>query len=870
MNNRVKKYLRRLRNAAITVGLFAIGLLIYRLYLQSFTSFDFSHLTPSRSAYETSEFSPIEGSSVPNMVRVAENEILALYINEQTTAIAVYDKRNSHVWHSSPPGMNQDPIANPFERNIMSSLIGLRYFNALNREIPQWSYNDSVAFGQTEIFGIPNGVSIKYTMGNTDLGINALPRHIEVTRFQERVLAQVEDNEDIRFLNRNWLEFDIKPGFVQMLEGARTGVNAKRMLDIFERIGYTADELEFDNEAAGYESDISFDIITMYIEITLEGDSLVFNVPLDRVVLASEEHSISRIDIMRYFGAGGAEDEGFMFVPGGSGALIEFNNGKHMEEQYAGNVYGLDFLMHMIHPQMVQPVRLPVLGINKGSAALVAHIENGAALATVNADVAGRLSSFNYTYFSFSIRNFQDLNLGLTGINPSALTSMTAVQSHGYEGDITVRYHFIAGDEISIGDMAAVYQRFLVNTGALTPLTGVSDRTFYLDIIGAADVRRHILGTPYSTLELMTTFEEMEGILDILNHGGVENIQLILHGWFNRGLNHDVAKNIRRVRGLGSLQAMQNLDKRLNASGGGLNPAINFKTTSYHSRNINHNFEATRDIAGMAGIMSGIARDALSSFFSLHNNDWFYLVNPAALPAHINSFAEAYKNLNISGVALTDLGSLVNENMYRRNPVDREHSRLISAEQLGKLNYDFNNMVVFGGNDFSLRYASHLVDIPTGTDRFYIIDSEVPFYQMVMFGFIEFAGVPVNLQRAQDPHRDLLTSIATGASPRFTMTGRLTRLFRFTPHERLYSTFYRNWVETAIEHYRVFNEVYRNLFSERIVNFTVIHDDGGTFGTASTVTVTEFSNGTRIYVNNTRQPFIFGDLYIEPLWFKVV
>ena len=870
-----KKFLRKWLGRIITLGIVAAGVAIFQLYLDSFDPYDYSHLTPVMNFGDAVEFTPLEGSIIPDMVRAAENDNLALYVDTETTFIAVYDKRNGHIWRSTPEGTNNDMIANPHERNTMNSAVGIWFYDERRRQHFRWSFNDSVAHEQAEIYSIPNGVAFRYVMGSVDLGIYALPRYMEIDRFETRVLDQVPSDDDRRWLRRNWIETSAMPGFVRMMDGARQAGNALRMIRIFEEIGYDIYELEYDNEAAGYESDVSFDIVTLYIEFVLDGDSLVVNLPLDRIELSGDEHLINSINIMRFFGAGGMDEEGYILVPSGSGGIIEFNNGRHTEERYFGIVYGLDYIMHTTRPQLIQPVRLPLFGINKGGAAMVAHVENGAALATINADVAGRLNSYNHAFFSFSIRSSQLLDIGLTGLHHHTVRNLNVIQSSAYTGDITIRYHFLAaneaGEDVSLGDMAAAYQQFLVDNGALTPLEGSSDRPFFLDIVGAADVQRHFLGTPYMGLEVMTTFQETNHILDILNNGDVRNIQMMLHGWFNRGINHDVAKDVSLIRGLGTVPEMIELNNRLSLDGGALNPVVNFMLTNFHSRNFNNTFEAARDVGGFIGVKSSLSRDTLFTRFTHHANDWFYLVSPVVLPFHVSDFIESYSsNIGIGNVALADLGDILIESLYRRNPVDREHARLIASDQMRRLANEFNNVVVFGGNDYSLRHASHLVDVPVRTDWFYIINHEVPFYQMVMHGFVEFAGHSVNLQPNPNARRDLLNSIATGAAPRFTMTAQPTRLFQFSPHERLYSTHYVNWVEQAIEQYHVFNNIHRYLRDKRIVDFIILADGSMDQDGMSKVTVTVFEDGTRIYVNNTRRPFEtdYG-VVIEPMWFVV-
>ncbi|MCL1877467.1 MAG: DUF5696 domain-containing protein, partial [Defluviitaleaceae bacterium] len=128
-------------------------------------------------------------------------------------------------------------------------------------------------------------------------------------------------------------------------------------------------------------------------------------------------------------------------------------------------------------------------------------------------------------------------------------------------------------------------------------------------------------------------------------------------------------------------------------------------------------------------------------------------------------------------------------------------------------------------------------------------------------GFIEFAGAPANMRDHYDPRLVLLNSMATGAAPRYMFTQMPTRFTQHTPHERLYSTHYRNWMQAAIDHYNTFNEVFAPLRAERIVNFEVLAGSYLYVG-GRQVTVTEFSNGTRIYVNNTTADFDAGGFII--------
>ncbi|MCL2225387.1 MAG: DUF5696 domain-containing protein [Defluviitaleaceae bacterium] len=873
---------RAWRNRILFVAIVALGVVAYIIYINSFTIYDFSHLTADavQDFGESLDFQPIGGVApvVTGMVRAAQTDYLALYINENNSQIAVVDLRygHNHIWYSSPPGAMQDMRANPFERGTMRSHIGFRFFTEARLRQFRWLYPDSKYENQFEIHSIPNGVRVNYIIGDMDLGIFRLPFFIETEYFNTRVMGQITDMMDIIKMQNFWRVSEDKPGFMQLAAGIiGVRIPTDNMLALFDSIGWTWDETVAQNELSGAEVEATMDYFRMTLEFILDDDRLIVNMPLSEFTTDSPVMPFN-LDFMKFFGAAGLDQDGFMLVPSGAGGVIRFNNGKEREEPFMSAVYGMDSLTNIIRPQVTQPVRLPVFGIQNETkgAAFLAQVYRGSGLATVNADVAGRTNSYNHAWFSFTLRASEALSMP-GGMGGGA--DMMVVQDEIFQGDITVIYHFLSSADTSnppgVGEMAEVYRNFLVENDILTPLDGPGDRTFYMDIIGAIDIQRHFMGTPFITTEVMTTLADAERFVEMLNEGASINavpVQMQLHGWFNRGINHDVAKNVRRINAVGSRQEMLDLNALLQRSGGNLNPAVNFQFTNYYSRRFNRNFESAKDLAGYIGFMSRYTmRDSLTVRFSPHANDWYLLVHPGALPFHIERFIPAFADRTaMDGLALTDLGDILTESLFRRDAVDRESARLIIHEQMGLLYNELDNLVVFGGNDYSFEFASHLVDVPTQADLQYIIDYEVPFFPMVVHGFIEFAGRPSNMREDYSPINVLLNSMATGASPRYTLTAVPTRNAQFSPHERFYSTHYVNWIEAAIQHYNIFNEVFAPLRGETISDFEVLAG-GYLYVGGRQVTVTEFSNGTRIYVNNTTRDFDAGGVTIPAEWFVV-
>ena len=103
-----------------------------------------------------------------SMKLVAENEYLALYIDETTTVAAVMDKKNGHVWYTNPPNRSEDPIAAAINKDKLSSQSSISYYNPTAQQRLMNNYSDCIRYEQFEITPVDNGVRIVYRLGKEE------------------------------------------------------------------------------------------------------------------------------------------------------------------------------------------------------------------------------------------------------------------------------------------------------------------------------------------------------------------------------------------------------------------------------------------------------------------------------------------------------------------------------------------------------------------------------------------------------------------------------------------------------------------------------------------------------------------------------
>ncbi|WP_274361293.1 DUF5696 domain-containing protein [Paenibacillus thermotolerans] len=800
-------------------------------------------------------FKPDPSNAVPGMKLVADNDALALYFHPETTEFAVMDKKSRKVWRSNPENRNEDSLASPFEKESLSSQLVITYRNSMGTIYTFSNFAQSINRGQFQAESIENGIRITYTLGDLSLGIDALPKLISKQRMEEKVLSKLDKATADYVMNR-YYPLESNPDVLERLDTAvERALVLKRMLQAFENAGYTEEDLAVDNDENGIGGGAGGNKpkFTIPLELRLDGGSLVVTVPAGQIE-ESQGYRIRMISLLGFFGAAGTDEQGYMLVPDGTGSLIYLNNGKTGQEVYAQRVYGEDENDNSgRRGQVAETVRLPVFGLKSGDNAWFAVIDQGDAIASINADISGRNNSYNNVYPGFAIRGEDELEL----YKGTKVEEIQLLTDNRYEGNLQVRYSFLSGKEASYSGMAKHYREALEKQGKLKPLESEGDMPFFLSVLGAVDKRKTFLGVPYNGMIAMTSFEDAGSIADRLKADGVSNLRMRYVGWFNGGMNHKVPDKVKVDGVLGGKKAFETLAGKLESMGGKLYPDVAFQHVYRDTLGFSPAADAARFVTREEAMRTPYNRAFNSMDYDLGT---YYLMSPAKLPYYVDRFMDRYKGLGIDAVSLRDLGDLVHADYRVDRVIFRETSKAIAEEQLKKMKEQYDDVLIAGGNSYALPFADQLVNVPTSTSMFNITDEEVPFYQMVVHGYADYAGAPINLNDEQDVHAHLLRSIELGAAPHFLWSNESSAKLKFTRYDTMYSTQYSSWYDQAVDMYKKVNETLSGLRRVKIENH-IRHANG--------VVEVQYENGISLYINYTDRPVTVNGTRIDAQNFTV-
>lgn len=765
-------------------------------------------------------------------VLYAENENLKLYADIESASVAVYDKRTGETVYSNPPDADNDKTANKTNKNYLKSQFLLDYYNSGLTSSTYDSYSMSVSLGNFSAAGIENGIAFTYIVG-VDTIQYLTPSYLPAERYEtlyEQLGDQAKKAADIVYEQR-------EDGYWISDKGSSRTREMARVSKEFEALGVTKEEYLEMEAYAGKEQAETLGF-TVTLEWTLGKDYVEATVPAGAI----EERGggkIYRIQLLPYMAAADTTESGYMVVPNGSGSLIRFNNGKNTAAVYSQYVYDLDLIDgDYTQTQLTETVRMPLWGICREKTGVLATIEGGSALASINADVSGRSNSYNNAYAMFTLRGAELLSLFGAG----ETSEMPIVEDELYAEDLTVRYTLPTGENAGYSGLANYYRARLISEGVLTAQTESGDIPFYYDLIGGVKETTHFMGIQYLHVRAMTTFREADEIAQRLNKAGVRHQVVNFRGWMNGGYYHDVANRVSVLSELGGKQALEELSDALTRLGGELYADVAFQKVTSISKRYMANQETSRYYGAGYVARFGVNNPAnLRRTSSLGYDENIYdLLSPKFLPYYVSGFLNSTKDLNITGISLRDLGSELHADKRRTEVIDREQALMVVRNELADIADSGKKVMVSGGNLYAVKGANHVIDAPMGATEYVIVDETIPLYEMILHGCVNYTGQAMNTAVSEDWQNELLSMIEYGASPRYTFTAQEASDMKYTALNSLYATTFANWADTAAENYAYLNGALSAVSGAQMVEHTIISD---------TLRSVRYDNGVTIYIN---------------------
>lgn len=550
--------------------------------------------------------------------------------------------------------------------------------------------------------------------------------------------------------------------------------------------------------------------LTLPVSFILRGTVLEASCDLS-LVEKSEGLTLISIAFLPYFGAvrykagegGLSAIEDYFLLPDGAGALM--HTGVEDDNRSAVfSVYSKEYHEYSV------PCSLGAYGIKRGDRALAVTVTEG--------DENSLIKVFRSNADSENINRIYPEFI----ITPVSGFSGNIKAAESYKGKLAVSYELLSGKNASYIGIATSVRQALIKNSFLKDSISENEYPLYVRVTGSVDG---------SKKEAATSFQQAENLLNILKSKGINNINMILEGFFKKGLSADSSSKI----GISSVCGGE----------ADLSALLNFSSTQslrvFAGIDLLTSHSALDASKGISGEKTELIRENELAPYIGEEILKAYYVRPSVLSSGTRNIVSLMKKFPFTGVSILD-SSETQGAVYDS-----------SGDSFGKYFDEINSSlsavssvssVMLRGSSFNIVKNADYLDCVSFSSYLPVTDAyrTVPFIPAVLHGSVIYSGEAANT--TEFSRLQLLKSAEYGAA--------VSYLWNFSENSDKY---YEHNLSEAVDFYLKAEKDFTFLASKRITDH-FIYEDG--------VFCTEYEGGVRIFVNYNNYSVIIGDVAVMP------
>lgn len=796
------------------------------------------------------EFKTLNADS--GMIKAAEDDKLILWLDGSTSGIVVESKETGDKFYAVPENSLNDPRASKNTRNLVSSPVVVTYYSISSQKTIEFdSYSNATTEDRVTWAPLEDGkgVRVRMVIGREEAA-RLIPEQISEAGFEalmERV-KEVDGDSAVRQIRALYLKYTYEtaneeqrekyPALDQMdiycLKTSANIYNREELEKYFRNIGYTYEEIDAAYAELGYVSRTeAFACFRMNIDYILEDGRLKVDLDAGEIDYDRDLFVLTNLRLLPFFGAGVTGDEGYVFIPDGSGAVINFNNdGSKKNQLTTGKLYGPDAAeTNADRGSQKLEFRYPVFGIKDEGKAILGIVTDGDGVANINCQLGNMIHSYNTSYADFILCQGAQYES-----NFASQENWVQYDRTGYQGHISLEYHFLTGEDADYSGMAMAYQDYLRRE--VLPNQTQQDQTMplMLETLGTVKNTVRVVGVPSFRSVEVTSYEEAAEIVRELSEAGIGNINLRYQNWYNGGEFNYFSTSLKMESAAGSKSDLKELNQLLQENGGRL-----FMDGELMLGDVREYFDFSYRLSadGVRNLFNKQAYYPLLNPTTMKTMTYYLCVDPAKLLSYYDSFSKKYGKLGMENISLGSVGEVLNSNYRKSGYVNRQDAEEIERELLNRAAAEYQNVLVDSGNAYSFDSADYILNLPDTNSNYIIEDGSVPFIQMALHGYITYAGMPINF--ADDYEDSILRCIEYGSVPYFMLCDTEGYVLKNSgENNRFYTVVYEDWKDKLIDAYGRISKALSGVQDAHMIR----HEE-----VAENLYKSTYDNGTVIYVN---------------------
>jgi len=585
------------------------------------------------------------------------------------------------------------------------------------------------------------------------------------------------------------------------------------------------------------------------VNVSLEDDQLIVNIPDESIVEQKEGSYISAVSVYPFMGYTFLDDEeGYMLIPDGNGALIHLNNKEgRYSTGFSQMIYGKDIgftdsgtqTLLWDEVDMVRSANqiiAPIFGMAHTNQNLgyLAIVEKGEKRASVEAHPNGVMVNYNRCFAKFLLRDIyiQPLN----NSNSGTVTNVEADRTHT---DLQVRYMLLSGEDANYSGMAVEYRNYLLDNGLVT----IKDNSYNtrVDFLGT-DREEFLMGTKAVTV---TTVDNIEEIYGELQAAGVSSVLSVYKGWQKGGIYNLPISKYKADSHIGGTSALTRLIKESEES-------------NYHMYLYNDALRLNPDTnSSTFNVVKKVNKRTFKDEFWANVYRTFLYQTSKKSNSTLEKFVKSYTKKGVNNLAVEGISNTLFSSSNRGSFLTRYDCAADYENTLASID-ESTNLILQQPFAYLWNYTDAFLDMPLGSSDYMYVDEEVPFLSMTLKGVIPMYSDYVNFEANKTEF--FLQMVESGVYPSFYITYENSSALIYTNSSDLYSTEYSTYKDTIVEYDEKLREIAEAVDGALIIRHEKL-DNG--------ITVVTYDNGVAIYVNYSGQDQTANGITVPAMSYKV-
>lgn len=593
---------------------------------------------------------------------------------------------------------------------------------------------------------------------------------------------------------------------------------------------YDASYVNVEKSDKGLRITYYFDKVKISVPITfiLEDDGV--SVSVENALIRESENKVVSVALLPFLASAPNDDVSYLFIPSGSGALMYTDDEQRSVRKYKEHVFGKDLASQTIYEDTEsESIRMPVFGAKSKEKAIFAIITAGAETAEIAAVSGDNQYKFSGVYPVFNLRGSAS-----SLVKGSANTNNNITK---YPDDVvklqkcTVKYFLLPPEKSDYNGMAECYRNYLFKNGGLKSQEKTADAI--ITLLGGLQERKLALGIPYHTVSSVTTFNQAKDILsDILKKTNAE-LAVNLKGFGSSGLDYgETAGGFEPLDVFGGTDGLSSLNKWSTKNKVDLFYDFDmvFQTESYDDFDVRESAVSANDVRARFCQYDIVTREQREDVFA-------YLTGRLLLAKSAGIISEKINDLGLKGVGLSTLSSGAYSDYKDPNYYCKAHMSDDVAGILKSLKKKGISTFGESANSYAATRLDYVYNAPVKSSKFYAIDKDIPFYQLIFRGSTVLSGEPINL--SSEPKTAFLETISTGSALSFTLCNNYNDTVFKSVHSAIALGVYEDIADTVNDFIKQAKPVLERIGNAKLISYS---KEGN-------LSKSVFSNGTTLYVN---------------------